>query len=423
MTSAAAFLGGAKSRLLPASVPFRFFAAAVVFHVLAWLALFAAADELPGFAGGPGLLLAALHLLTLGVLTMTAMGAAFQLLPVATRRPMARVWPARLCFWLLAPGTLTLAYGMATSAEGAMYAGGSAAAGSLLIFAVMITDNLRRARGLPVVAAHGWAALVSLIGFAGLGLALVFNFTAGFLPDHQSAVLAHMMLAGFGFMGLLALGFSHILIPMFALSHTLPAPLAWREFWLASTACAVATMAAITGNQIIWAAAAALGLAAYAAYIMLMRAALDTGMRKRLGVSFVMIKLSWIGLAACLALGAAIVLAVPVPNDMTLFGFMLIVGWLLTFLTGILQRIMPFLASMHATDKSGQPARLSELTADLPLRIHAVCHIGAVLMCSASILVTSPVMGRLGATAGLIGVAAFAAFAARIVSRLTSSSH
>lgn len=422
MTSAAAFLGGAKSRLLPASVPFSFFAAAAVFHVLAWLTLLAAADELPEFAGGPGLLLAALHLLTLGVLTMTAMGAAFQLLPVATRRPMAQVWPARLCFWLLAPGTLALAYGMAASVEGAMYAGGAAVASSLLIFAIMVADNLRRTTGLPVVAAHGWAALVSLIGFTGLGLALIFNLTAGFLPDHQSAVLAHMVLAGFGFMGLLALGFSHVLIPMFALSSTLPAPLAWREFWLASAACAIAVVAALSGNQIAWAIATALGLAACGAYIMLMRAALNTGMRKRLGVSFVIIKLSWIGLVACLALGAAIVLSVPVPNGVTLFGFMLIVGWLLTFLTGILQRIMPFLASMHATDKAGQPARLSELTADLPLRIHAVCHIGAVLMCSASVLLTSAMIARVGAAAGLAGAVAFAVFVSRIIVRLNSSS-
>ena len=33
------FLAGAKGRLLPASVPFRYFGAAVVYHVLAWVAL------------------------------------------------------------------------------------------------------------------------------------------------------------------------------------------------------------------------------------------------------------------------------------------------------------------------------------------------------------------------------------------------
>ena len=39
MTLAASFLGGAKSRLLPPSIPVRFFAVAAIFHVLMWLAI------------------------------------------------------------------------------------------------------------------------------------------------------------------------------------------------------------------------------------------------------------------------------------------------------------------------------------------------------------------------------------------------
>jgi len=68
--AAGAFLGGAASRLLPASIPFRFFGAAVAYHLLAWLALLAGADQFPRFSGGPGWPLAALHLVTLGVLVM-----------------------------------------------------------------------------------------------------------------------------------------------------------------------------------------------------------------------------------------------------------------------------------------------------------------------------------------------------------------
>src|ERR1039457_4561679 len=135
MSIAATFLGGAKSRLLPASIPFRFFAAAAVFHVLLWLVLLAAAGEAVSFRGGLGSTLASVHLLTLGVLTTTAIGASVQLLPVTTRR------------WLHA-------------------------------------DNLRRASGLAVVGAYGWAALAALVMAIALGLALAFNEEAGFLPDH-----------------------------------------------------------------------------------------------------------------------------------------------------------------------------------------------------------------------------------------------
>ena len=90
MAVAATFLSGAGSRLLPPSIPFRFFGAAVGFHLVAWLAALAGANDLPAFAGGLGWPLAALHAVTLGVLAMTAIGASLQLFPVATRRPIAQ---------------------------------------------------------------------------------------------------------------------------------------------------------------------------------------------------------------------------------------------------------------------------------------------------------------------------------------------
>ena len=377
----------------------------------------------PGFIGGPGKLLAAIHLLTLGVLVMTAMGAAFQLLPVATRRPLARTWPARFSFWLLTPGTAGLAYGMATGHHTTMMANGAAVTASLVIFAVIVGDNLRRAGDMPVVVAHGWAALLSLAVLAGLGLALIVDFNTGFLADHQSAALAHMLIAGFGFMGLLTFGFSHVLIPMFALSRTLPARLGWSEFWLACAASALATGAALIDNALGLAFASVIGLGAAGVYVWLMRTALQTGMRKRLGLSFILIKLSWAALIACLALGLAVALGVPIPNGTTLFGFLLLAGWLLTFLTGTLQRIMPFLASMHAAGKGGKPALLSELTADLPLNIHAGCHISAVVLCSLAIVQNSTLLARLGAALGLTGALAFAAFVYLILIKLRKTTY
>ncbi len=420
MTLAASFLGGAKSRLLPASIPFRYFAAAAGFHVLAWSVLLAAADELAVFSGGPGMVLAAIHLLTLGVLVMTAMGAAFQLLPVATRRPLTKTWPTRLSFWFLALGTAALAHGMAAGNALTMYLGAGGATVSLAVFAIVVADNLLRARDLPVVAAHGWGAIVSLVFFAGLGIALIADYDTGFLLDHQSIGLAHLVLAGFGFMGLLVLGFSHVLIPMFALSRTLPARPAWSKFCLAVTSVVLAAAAAATGQPIGLAVASVIGLGASGIYLWLMREALRTGMRKRLGLSFVLVKLSWAALVLCLGLGLALSLEAPVPHGAALFGFVLLAGWLLTFLTGILQRILPFLASMHAAGSGGKPALLSELTADLPLRIHAGCHLSAVVLCSAGIVTDTTILIQLGSVFGIAGALAFAAFTGQVVVRATS---
>src|SRR5262245_12585156 len=168
MKIAATFLSGARSRLLPASVPFRFFAATAVFHVLAWAVLLAGAAQAVSFRGGLGPALSAVHLFTLGMLTTTAIGASAQLLPVATRRALAAVWPVKLVFWLFVPGVIGLAGAMyAAQPRAAIFAALLTAAG-LLLFAALLADNLRRATSLPVVAAYGWASLAALAILAGL---------------------------------------------------------------------------------------------------------------------------------------------------------------------------------------------------------------------------------------------------------------
>jgi len=421
MTSPASFLNNAKERLLPASVPFRYFIAASIFHILAWLTLVFAANDLPGFTGGPGLVLASLHLLTLGVLVMTAIGASFQLLPVATGQALIRQWPAKLCFWLFTPGTLLLTWGMIEASPAALHAGTACVGAGLLVYALLIADNLRRARSaMPVVTAHGWAALIAMLGFVVLGLLLVIDYKTGFLENRQIAVIIHMVLATFGFMGLLTFGFSHVLIPMFALSRSLSLSLSWLQLILAIIAIILAIIAILIQNDFLLATAILTGLGASTIYLWLMRTALSTGMRKRLGLSFVVIKISWAFLLLALLTGLAVMLQAPIKNGVTLFGFLLLVGWLLTFLTGVLQRIIPFLASMHVLDKDGRPPLLSDLTAERPLKIHAACHFAALIICSAGIILDTPIIIKLGAISGVIGALAFAAFTGFVASKLAS---
>lgn len=140
--AAGAFLAGAKNRLLPLSLPFRFFGAAVVFHVLAWVALLAAPEHAATFVGGLGWPLAALHLITLGVLAMTAIGASLQLLPVATRAGVR--WPraAAAIWWLYVPGVAALALGMGRAQSLLLVAGATLVALALVVYAALLTCNL-----------------------------------------------------------------------------------------------------------------------------------------------------------------------------------------------------------------------------------------------------------------------------------------
>lgn len=416
---AASFLTGAKDRLLPASVPFRYFTAAVGFQILAWLVLIAGAGDLPGFTGSPGLNLASLHLFTLGVLVMTAMGACFQLLPIATRQPLSIKWPTKLSFWLFMPGTLFLAWGMVETSPLALYVGGVGVGSGLLIFAVLTAGNLYKASfAMPIVTTHAWAALVGLLLFGALGLNLVIDFNSGYLVDRQIITNIHMVSAIFGFMGLLVFGFSHVLIPMFVLSRALPKRLAWLELVLALLAITIAIIGIFFQLKSMTIIAMFIGLGASGTYLLLMRSAFQTSMRRRLGLSFLVIKMSWVMLILALLIGLAVLFGVPLANGATLFGFLLLVGWLATFLSGILQRIMPFLASMHVVNKEGKAPLLSELTAERPLMVHATCHFAAIVFCSTGIVFDNPLIVKIGAGFGLVGALAFAAFTGYILSWL-----
>lgn len=414
--TAATFLAGAKGRLLPASLPFRFFAAAILFHVLVWLLLLIDASEAIRWRGGLGPPLAATHLLTLGVLTATAIGASVQLLPVATRRALAAVWPIALVFWLTVPGAAVLIAGMLTASTGSMIVGAALTAGGLLVFAVLLADNLRRAGTPAVVAAHGWAALAALVALVVLGTALALDYQWTHLPDHAAAALAHLILGGFGFMGMLALGFSHVLVPMFALAAAPPARPSLAAFVLAAIAIVLGVIGALSGRVSLLAGGAAIGLAAAGLHVYLMRQVLAQGMRKRLGVSFVLVRAAWSLLPATLAVGLAALLGHAGANGAALFGFLLLWGWLLTFLLGILQRILPFLASMHAARGAGSaPPLLSELAASSPLKLHALCHGFALAALAVAIALEIAWLARIGAAVGLVGALAFAWFSVDVM--------
>ncbi len=233
---------------MPASIPAaRFFAAlrGGQLTLFAWIALLAGSGTLPRFAGGLGWTLAALHLVTLGVLGMTAIGASLQLLPVATRQPVRSMrWPV-LIWWLYTPGVAALALGMGVASPPLLAIGASAVVLALFAYGVLLGVNLVGARGMPVVVAHGWTALASLLLALATALSLAFTYLGAPLIDRSTGLALHVVFAAYGFMGMLALGLSYILVPMFALAVTPHEKRALISCALAALALALAGAAAL----------------------------------------------------------------------------------------------------------------------------------------------------------------------------------
>jgi hypothetical protein len=423
MSAVGAFLGGAKSRLLSASIPFRFFGAAVVFHLLAWLALMAGAAQLPTYAGSLGWPLAALHLVTLGVLAMTALGAGAQLLPVATRQPapgprlLAAIW------WLYTPGVAVLALGMGLAQPPLLAAGAAAVVLGLAGWGVLMARNLRGARGMPGVVVHGWVAMASLAMVLATALSLAAMWLGLPAPSRATALGLHVVFAPFGFMGMLALGFSYILVPMFALADAPAVRTQLASCALAAAALVLAALAALgVAPTPVRLAALLAASAAVALHLRAMAAALHSGMRRELGRSFTLVKIGWGGLAASLLLALALALDAPLPRLAGLFGLGVIGVWLLSFVVGMLQRIAPFLAAMHGGGKGRRARTPSALTHEASLRVHFFCHTAALALLALAFALGNAWLALAGAVTGAAGALAFSAFFAILLHRMRQAS-
>ncbi len=420
---AGGFLAGAGSRLLPASIPFRFFGAALVFHALAWLALALGAEQWPAWRGGLGWPLAALHLFTLGTLLCSAIGASLQLLPVATRQPVRSHRLAAALWWVYVPGVALLALGMARADPRWLAAGAAVVLTALAMFALLLALNLRSARGMPGVVLHGWGALAGLAGLAVSALALVCLWLGRPWLDAGAARGLHLMSAAFGVMGLLSFGLAYILVPMFALAGV---PDERRQVASGATAIAAIVLAMVAAFGVapvaLRVAAVGAGALALALHLQLMQNALKTGMRHDFGRALRLMRVGWGSMALALSLALMLALGAPAGVLGRLFGIALIGGWLLSLLFGVLQRILPFLASMHAAKGQRRPPTPSALTLDRALAWHFAAHLAALALLAAATLAGAAWLVAVASLVGLAGALAFGAFFVVLMRRLRAAS-
>jgi hypothetical protein len=247
-----------------------------------------------------------------------------------------------------------------------------------------------------------------------LGSVLIIDEDHGFLDERQRTAAVHAIVAGFGFMGLLVLGFSHLLVPLFALARGVPAGESRATFALSALGLMVAGAGIYHGLSVLAAGGAFLGLLGAALHLRGMERCLATGMRKNLGVSSLLMCVGWGSLVTSLIVGLATAVGLVEMQGLRLLVFLALFGWLLTFLLGVLQRILPFLGSMNAAAAGSKPPRPSELAPESQLRAHALLHSLALVLVGTGIGLEAALPVRLGGIAGFLGALIYAAFALRV---------
>ncbi|MCG2585934.1 hypothetical protein [Massilia sp. TS11] len=215
----------------PAPLSLRFFLTVPLFGMLLG-ALLLAGGAAPFASRWHPLVLAATHLLTLGVLGMSMAGALWQILPVVCGVALpCPALAARATHLLLSVGGLALSLGFLLAAPAVF-----AIAGVCLLLAVacllagLLWPLLRTRAVQPAEVARGIRlALCCLLAAAIVGGALLLAWIGGLaLPLTQLTDL-HALLAGPGWVGLLIMAVSFQVLPMFQVTPPFPA---WVARWL-----------------------------------------------------------------------------------------------------------------------------------------------------------------------------------------------
>lgn len=314
--------------------------AAALFALLApWLLPLAL--QAPGFPQ----VLALVHLVTLGWLTMTIMGASLQLVPVIVVSSLRATAFLRWQYPVFLVGVCCLIAGFWFWQIWLLITGGSLVVLAVVHYVLILGVTFARTSTRPLTVRFLAASLVYLCLVVSLGLTLACNFATGFLgAPFEHLLLLHMTLGVVGWLSCTLIGVSYTLGRLFSLAHTHDDR--WgRLVWLALNGGIVLLA---VGELLDWASfswgGGLLSILAAGVFVADFWRMLRARQRKKLEVT------QYHSLAATgyfgIVIGVGVVLLLigqATPAVFTALGLAALVGWLGQSIVGYLYKIVPFL--------------------------------------------------------------------------------
>lgn len=366
----------------PFSLPLRFFLTAPLF-LLAAAGLIVLAPEALASRWTPQAL-ALTHALTLGFLAMVMLGALLQMLPVVAGSPLpAPRWVAWFSHVPLALGSVALMTGFLTAAPAAFGIGITLLGVGFAVFLAAASISLARAAvNITVIGMRFAVMCLGVTLLLGLALALL---RAGWwiLPAVEAATAAHAAFGLLGWVLLLVIGVAYQVVPMFQITPPYPPRL---SRWLAGALFALLLLHAAAllffqaATRFVDAGLAG-GILAFA--IVTLR--LQSRRRRKLpDVTLDYWRLGMASLIACVAVWFVAQFwpawadsdAYPV-----LLGVLFIGGFAVSVVSGMLYKIVPFLAWFHLQAqlqaRAGSIPTMKEMIAERWTRWQFRLHLAA----------------------------------------------
>lgn len=354
--------------------------------------------------------LAVTHVFTLGVIVTAVFGALYQFYPMTLGAAARSVAVGMAGAWLLHAGTVLLVAGFwfwlpVLQAAGwcAIFFAVGCVAWNLLPHRRRMTHGRRTAE--YVSAAHAMLGFAMLIAAARIGESL-----GWWQLDRLGAIAAHFHLGAFGFAGLTLVGVGARMLPMFMVSGPAPErPLRWINPAATLGLLLLAAGLLFRFRPVVW-AGAALGIGAAGVFVRMVAGFVSRRSVRRLEPAFGHVIAAFVALLLALALGLSLLVTPGVDERRwTIYAELVLLGWLVVLISGVLYRLFPFLIWLHLYARLG-PGRAA---ADLVHHKMAWCAlallVSGVATLAAGTGLASATLVRLGAAGFLLGTILVAA--------------
>lgn len=354
------------------------------------------------FAGGsfriPAVWSAA-HLLILGWALMAAMGAMYQLVPVAF---LTKIWNEKFGFFqflMTAIGISSFAATLYLAPQHAMIPGIMTLLG-ILLFIFQMAMTLKTQEKPTILTAFVGTALICLLLTISLGITLVYCLKTGAASGYYQAIFkSHLLLGVTGWFTLLIFGFSYKMAPMFSLAHGFPMVHARYVYGFYTAGLLVSLTAFFTGANILLKIGFLLLLIGFSIFSWHSGIIIKKRLKKKLDKPFSFALLA-IGFGNIIHLAAFILLWTPWYS--TLIGplvYAYIMLWIILSITGYLYKIVPFLWWTYKYSKEIGKAKVPMLKDMLNEKIVVPvfsAFIAGVLIVFAALAVKTAVLFHIG---------------------------
>jgi hypothetical protein len=348
-------------------LPIQYILTGLVFFIISQIVILKGFASLANESAQSPDIWGATHLLLLGFAVMVAMGAMYQLVPVAMQSEIYSLKLGYLHYYTFVIGVLGMGISFIEFSTLYLLISAIITAGSILIFQLNMWLTIKDAK-MSEIKISVITSLVYFILTISLGIWLAIDlFDPHLLEWHQKLLKLHILFGIIGWFTFLILGFSMKLLPMFTLSHGYESKLTFRAIYFVNAGIVLIALSILLEiTTLFWLGFLTI-IIGISFFCLQVRIILKKRLKKKLdlGVYVAIAAFPLAGIGAILL--AILSFFVKGEVSFTAVIYFLAMGWIALSILGYLFKIIPFLWWTYKysnTIGKGKVPALKEMTSE-----------------------------------------------------------